>query len=132
MTLEQNGYKATGTLNRESALPELQQNRNASDAVITDLSMPGLSGLQLAHQIRKLRPDLAVILASGYIDPEDQVRADRLGIRAILTKPVNTKELLATLAQLFEKHPPLKNPRASGGDSPTSQITRKVIQQCHG
>ena len=101
MTLEQNGYKVTGMPNGESALHELRQNPGSYDIVVTDLSMPGLSGLQLAHQLRKVRPDLPVILTSGYVNPEDQANADRLGIRAILTKPVNTKELLSTLAAIL-------------------------------
>lgn len=105
MSLEQNGYKVTGMPHGEAALAELQRNPHEYDAVITDLSMPGLSGLQLAHQIRKLRADIPVILLSGYISPEDQVRADRLRIQAILTKPVHSKELLAALAALFEKSP---------------------------
>lgn len=101
MTLEQNGYKVTGMPNGESALHELRQNPGGYDIVITDLSMPGMSGLQLAHQLRKVRPDLPVILTSGYVNPEDQAGADRLAIRAILTKPVNTKELLSTLAAIL-------------------------------
>jgi CheY-like chemotaxis protein len=102
MTLEQNGYVVTGMPNGEAALRELRTNPDGYDVVLTDLSMPGLSGLQLAHQLRKLRPELPVILTSGYIGPEDQARAEKLGIHAILTKPVNTKELLATLSTLFE------------------------------
>ena len=104
MTLEQNGYKVTGMPNGEAALRELLGNPNGYDVVLTDLSMPGMSGLQLADQVRKIRADLPVILTSGYINPDDQAKADRLGIRAILTKPVDTKELLATLAAMFEKH----------------------------
>jgi CheY-like chemotaxis protein len=111
MTLEQNGYKVTGMPNGESALREIQQNPNNYDAVITDLSMPGISGLQLAHQLRKLRADLPVILTSGYISPDDQARADRLKIRAILTKPVKTNELLSTLTVLFENRVRLDNNR---------------------
>jgi PAS domain S-box-containing protein len=103
MTLEQKGYKVTGMPNGEAALRELLQNPKGYDAVLTDLSMPGMSGLQLAHQVRKIRADLPVILTSGYINPDDQAKADRLGIQAILTKPVDTKELLATLASIFEK-----------------------------
>ena len=101
MSLEQNGYKVTGVPNGEAALQELRQNPYACDVLITDLSMPGMSGLQLAQEVRKLRTDLPIILTSGYINPEDQVKADQIGIRSILTKPVNTKELLANLATLF-------------------------------
>jgi PAS domain S-box-containing protein len=101
MTLEQSGYKVTGMPNGESALHELRQNPHGYDVVVTDLSMPGMSGLQLAHQLRKIRPDLPVVLTSGYANPDDQEKANRLGIRAILTKPVNTKDLLSTLAAIF-------------------------------
>lgn len=87
----------------ETALRALRQNPHGSDAVLTDLSMRGMSGLQLAVEIRKIRPDLPVILTSGYINPDDLNRAGRLGIRTILMKPVNTKELLGALADLFEK-----------------------------
>ena len=103
MTLEQKGYQVTGMPNGDAALRELQANPDGYDVVLTDLSMPGMSGLQLAEQVRKIRPELPVILTSGYISPEDQARADQLGIHAVLTKPVNTKELLSTLGALFEK-----------------------------
>jgi len=103
MTLEQNGYAVTGMPNGDAALRELRVNPNGYEAVLTDLSMPGMSGLQLADEIRSIRADLPVILTSGYVSPEDQSRANELGIHAILNKPVNTKELLTTLAALFEK-----------------------------
>jgi PAS domain S-box-containing protein len=103
MTLEQNGYIVTGMPNGEAALRELHLNPNSYDAVLTDLSMPGMSGLQLAEQIRELRSDLPVILTSGYVNPEDLSRANQIGVEAILTKPVNTKELLATLSTMFAK-----------------------------
>jgi PAS domain S-box-containing protein len=104
MTLEQNGYKVTGMPNGESALHEVRQNPGSYDIVVTDLSMPGMSGLQLAHQLRKIRPDLPVVLTSGYANPDDQEKANRLEIRAILTKPVNTKELLSTLAAILARN----------------------------
>jgi len=103
MSLEQNGYAVTGMPNGDAALRELRMNPNHYDLVLTDLSMPGMSGLQLAEEIKNLRADLPVILTSGYVSPEDQTRANQAGVYAILNKPVNTKELLGTLAKLFEK-----------------------------
>jgi PAS domain S-box-containing protein len=102
MALEQNGYVVTGMPNGDAALRELRLNPNGYDVVLTDLSMPGMSGLDLAQQVGKVRPDLPVILTSGYVGPEDQARANQLGVHAILTKPVNTKEMLSTLSALFE------------------------------
>jgi PAS domain S-box-containing protein len=103
MTLEQKGYKVTGVPNGEVALEELRKQINLYDAVVTDLSMPGISGLQLASEIRKLRPELPVILTSGYVNPEDQVRAENAGIHTILQKPVKANELLATLASALQR-----------------------------
>jgi len=104
MMLEQNGYAVTGMPNGDAAMRELRMNPNNYDVVLTDLSMPGMSGLQLAEEIRGLRADLPVILTSGYVSPEDQTRANQAGVYAVLNKPVNTKELLATLSALFEKN----------------------------
>jgi DNA-binding NarL/FixJ family response regulator len=59
-------------------------------------------------KIRKLRPDIPVILTSGYLNPDDLNRAGQLAIRTILLKPVNTKELLGALADLFEKRAELQ------------------------
>jgi CheY-like chemotaxis protein len=106
--LEQNGYKITSMSDGETALQALRQNPHSYDAVLTDFSMPGMSGLQLAVEIRKIRSDLPVILTSGYIKPDDLNRAVQLGIRTILIKPVNGKELLDALADLFEKRAELQ------------------------
>ena len=102
-TLEQNGYKATGLSNVEAALREFQQRPEAFDAVITDLSMPAMSGLQLAGELRRLRATIPIILTSGYFSPEDQMHAERLGVGALLTKPVNARELLSALRAIFQE-----------------------------
>ena len=104
MTLEQNGYKATGMPNGDAALRELQQNPNVYDAIVTDLSMPALSGLQLIQRIRDLGMDLPVILTSGYVNPEDEFKASQLGVRAIVSKPMNKAEFLRALAAIFQAH----------------------------
>jgi DNA-binding NtrC family response regulator len=56
----------------------------------------------------KIRSDIPVILTAGYINAHERHRAGRLGIRTILIKPVNTKELLGALADLFEKRAELQ------------------------
>jgi two-component system cell cycle sensor histidine kinase/response regulator CckA len=102
MKLEQSGYKLTGVSSATAALQEFQQRPEAFDAVITDLSMPEMSGLKLAREMRKLRADIPILLTSGYFNPEDKVTASQLGVRAMLTKPVNPKHLLAILHAMFE------------------------------
>ncbi len=102
MMLEQSGYKVTGQSNGEAALIEFRQRPHAFDAVVTDLSMPAMSGLQFVRELRKLRPDIPILMTSGYVDPQDQINAIRLGVRAVLTKPVSRKELLAALHDIFQ------------------------------
>ncbi len=102
MILEQSGYKVTGQSNGEAALIEFRQRPHAFDAVITDLSMPAMSGLQFARELRKIRSDIPILMTSGYVDPQDQINAIRLGVRAVLTKPVSRKELLAALHDIFQ------------------------------
>jgi CheY-like chemotaxis protein len=101
--LEQHGSKVTSLSDGEAAARALRQNPHSYDTVLTDLSMPGMSGLQLAGEIRKVLSDIPVILTSAYINPDDLNRAVRLGIQTVLIKPLNTKELLGTLANLFNR-----------------------------
>ena len=103
MMLEQSGYKVTGQCNGEAALIEFRQRPDAFDAVVTDLSMPAMSGLQFARELRKIRPNIPILMTSGYIDPQDQINAIRLGVSAVLTKPVSRKELLAALYDVFQE-----------------------------
>ncbi|HEY4300523.1 MAG TPA: ABC transporter substrate-binding protein [Candidatus Didemnitutus sp.] len=66
-------------------------------AVLTDLSMPEMNGLELAERLLALRPDLPIVLASGHLPAETQQVAERMGIRAFVQKPFATQELIATL-----------------------------------
>ena len=60
MLLEQSGCKVTGQSNGAATLIDFRQRPNAFDAVVTRLSRPAISGLQFAHELRKLRPDIPV------------------------------------------------------------------------
>src|SRR6266581_4002943 len=63
------GYEAVGFSNGRDALAEVEAAPARFDAVITDEVMPGLSGTELAQRLRLLRPDLPIVLVSGYIGP---------------------------------------------------------------
>ena len=67
------------------------------DLVITDLSMPDLSGLELAAELARIRPALPVILMSGYITDEVKARARACGVRAVLRKESAFEELAETV-----------------------------------
>ena len=68
---------------------------------MTDVSMPHLPGAELAQSVLQIRPDLPVIMASGYVRPEDQAAAARLGIREVVSKPFDMAELGRVLQRAF-------------------------------
>lgn len=68
-----------------------------SDVIITDIQMPGMSGLDMISRIRERNPDIPVIILSGYGNFLYAQRAIELGVRKYLTKPTNTRELVAAL-----------------------------------
>ncbi len=99
--LERRGFVVHGYVDADEALQALESDPQAFDALVTDLSMPRLSGLELAESALALRPDLPVVLLSGYLRPEDETAAERLGIRALILKPDTVEALAETLDRLL-------------------------------
>ncbi len=75
------------------------------DALVTDLSMPGLSGLELIEQVRGLRPDLPVVLSSGFLTAANRQQAVRQGVDAIVPKPCAIADLADALDRLLAALP---------------------------
>ncbi|HEV8422716.1 MAG TPA: ATP-binding protein, partial [Chthoniobacterales bacterium] len=99
--LEQAGYRVTGCTDPNEALELFRANPGAFDAVITDLSMPRMPGAELVRAIRQIRGDIPVIMASGYLRPEDHEAAERLGVTELVHKPADFKELTRRLHRLL-------------------------------
>ncbi len=91
--LEHLGYAVRSTTRPATALAMVQEAPGSLDLLITDLSMPEMSGAKLASDIHALNPAIPILLLSGYMDQlgEDVMRA--AGIRAVLQKPVVVAEL---------------------------------------
>jgi CheY-like chemotaxis protein len=92
--LEDLGYKVTIQLDSVKALKVFNENPDNFDLVITDQTMPELTGSELAKKILQIRPDIPVILCTGYSNLIDEETAKELGIQAFLQKPL-TQEVLA-------------------------------------
>ena len=94
--LEQLGYTVTVHTSSLEALADFQNQPDRFDAVITDQTMPGMTGSDLAQQMLRIRPDLPVILCTGYssIITEEQVL--EMGIKGYAFKPL-TKRMLSEL-----------------------------------
>ena len=101
MTLERLGYTVTAFSNSAAALDTFKQNPQGFDLVITDLTMPHVSGDRLAKEMKLIRPDLPVILCTGYNDEMSEGMQEQLGADAVLIKPVERAELARTLRRLL-------------------------------
>jgi CheY-like chemotaxis protein len=97
--LQRLGYRSTTFTNPHIALQAFRTNPSGFDGVVTDLSMPGMSGLELAAELLQIRPDLGIALSSGTRDEAEA--AKRVGIKVLIPKPATVEELASGLHSLF-------------------------------
>jgi PAS domain S-box-containing protein len=97
------GYRVTGSTDAGQALEDFRSRPYEFAAVVADLSMPGLSGAELARQVREIRPGIPVVLTSGYVRPEDAEAVQPLGLGAVLPKPSLVADLGPTLHRLLTR-----------------------------
>ncbi len=91
------GHSVSGFTDPETALEAFRAHPQDYDAVVTDLSMPRLSGFELARELLALRPGIPVMMTTGYIRGEDEQLARAAGIRELVLKPVTMDELAKVL-----------------------------------
>ena len=101
-TLERQGYQVTSFTSPEAALATLRVDAAGFDLVVTDHNMPRTSGIEVALEIQKLRPELPVILTSGFITEKIRAEAEAAGIRQLLHKPYRMEELCQTVQHLLQ------------------------------
>jgi len=101
--LKKLGYVVTTFADPTEALQAFREHPDQFDVIITDISMHGMSGVELAQQIRNIRRELPIILTSGYIRKEDQDAAHLLGIKELVLKPDTIDELARALHRALSK-----------------------------
>jgi CheY-like chemotaxis protein len=101
--LENLGYEVTAQYSSPDALSLFSKQSNHFDMVITDMTMPKMTGDILAQKINQIRPDIPIILFTGYGDMIAQEKAKALGIKAFLMKPLQTRDLACTIRQILGK-----------------------------
>jgi signal transduction histidine kinase/ActR/RegA family two-component response regulator len=103
--LTQLGYDVTTCTSSVEALAAFQTDPHHFDLVITDYTMPQMTGDALTRALRRLRPDIPIILETGFSHTIDARQATALGINAFLLKPWTVRELARTIAQvLAQRH----------------------------
>jgi PAS domain S-box-containing protein len=100
--LEQAGYAVSPFTDSREALAAFRGAPDTFDLVMTDLTMPGVSGMELAQELLKIRPRLPILLCTGYGGALTGDKARLLGIREVMLKPIIPKELAARIRQILD------------------------------
>jgi PAS domain S-box-containing protein len=103
VTLAELGYEPIGFKSSVAALAAFRAAPERFDAVLTDETMPELAGTDLARNLRKLKPDVPIVLMSGYAGPQLVNRAHTLGVTDILHKPLLRREIADTLERVLAR-----------------------------
>jgi PAS domain S-box-containing protein len=114
MALDRLGYQATLFNNSLEAWENFQAAPEKFHLLLTDLTMPGLDGVGLATRVRALRPDIPIVLITGYSAPAAKEAVQEAGINAVLLKPVSLDDLGETIHRLVDG--------GSDGDASTLEL----------
>lgn len=100
--LEKAGYIVDRADGGDACLDKIKAAAVPYDLLVTDLTMPGMDGLQLLKRVRHLSPDTAGIVLTGYATIENAVSSFQSGVRAFLRKPVDRMELLGAVENALQ------------------------------
>jgi len=104
--LERLGYAVTMQTSSLEALALFHNQPTEFAAVITDQTMPEMTGMELADKLLQIRPDLPIILCTGYSNLVNEEQAKMLGIQGFMMKPMTRKELSTLLRRVLDQRLP--------------------------
>jgi PAS domain S-box-containing protein len=102
--LESLGYTVTAVNSSVEALEIFNQSPDVFDMVITDQTMPHLTGYDLAKRILENNPSIPIIIITGYSDTVTAEKVEAAGISALIHKPIRKKEIARTIHEILIKH----------------------------
>jgi len=97
------GYEPASFSDSQTALAAFEAEPRSFDVVITDDVMPGLTGTGLAQRLHRRRPDLPIVLVSGYSGPALTPQALIAGVSELLAKPLQSRQIATTLARVLHR-----------------------------
>ena len=103
--LQRLGYHVVSRTSSIEALELFKAKPDYFDLVITDQTMPGMTGDALARELLRIRPNLPVIICTGYSQTIDHERAKKIGIKALVEKPMLMDEIAAAVRKVLNKDP---------------------------
>lgn len=95
------GYAVITASNAQEALGKLDAENY--DVVFTDIKMPGMSGLDMAEQLKQRRPWLPVVIVTGYGSPDNEARAEAAGVSGFLRKPLSPEMIEGSAQKAFSE-----------------------------
>jgi PAS domain S-box-containing protein len=98
------GYDVTGVVNSKEALELFRADPARFDLVITDMTMPKMTGIDLSREILKIRTEIPILLCSGINEPATEEQAQVLGISAYCLKPLTKRDLSRVIREILDKH----------------------------
>jgi len=101
--LERLGYKVTISIGSHEALNFFEKSPKAFDLILTDMSMPNMTGDQLAYEIRQIRPDIPIIICTGFSERINKEKAEEIGVNGFLMKPIGKSDMAQMIRKILDK-----------------------------
>jgi len=101
--LEDLGYQVTSRTSSVEALEAFRARPNEFDLIITDMTMPNMTGAELAPRLLEIRPDIPIILCTGFSELVDKDKAEAIGIREYVMKPIIRDEIARAIRRVLDK-----------------------------
>ena len=102
--LQRCGYQVSSRISSVDALELFRCYPNRFDLVVTDMSMPNMTGLEMARKMMEIRKDIPIILCTGFSEVISAEKAKAMGIREYVMKPVMMKDLAVTVRRILKKN----------------------------
>jgi two-component system cell cycle sensor histidine kinase/response regulator CckA len=103
LMLEKLGYQVTVQTSSIETLEAFRNKPHKYDLVITDMTMPNMTGKDLAKELMNIRPDIPIILCTGFSEEIDERRAKEPGISAFVMKPIIMRDIANTIREVLDK-----------------------------
>lgn len=91
------GCQVTACQKSTEALEIFKNTPEDFDLVLSDISMPIMTGIELATQLHAIKPEITILILSGYFEDADLTEMQKIGVKEILSKPIRIKELALAL-----------------------------------
>jgi PAS domain S-box-containing protein len=102
-TFSKHGYKVLVALDGEQALNLFHQHKQEIDVVLLDIGLPKTAGWDVIQKMKEEKPDVKVVVSSGYIDPESKTRMHQVGVKDFIDKPYTPAAVVETLESVLAR-----------------------------